>query len=346
MPDHSQMSLRSENEILFSWKAQDLPLVSIVCHTFQHGSYIKQTINSFLVQRTDFPIEIIIHDDASSDNTRSIIEDYQKKYPRIIFPILQTKNQYSQNKKPSFFTFKAARGKYIALCEGDDYWIDVNKLAKQVMVFKENNDVSLCFHPAEITDQITDTTGITCNHFSCDKKVPLQEVILGRGHFMPTASLMFVNKNIGALIESFKGAPVGDYFTQVYMSSLKGAYYINTPMSAYRKNTPTSWSANKHLDAKAQIKHKTSMIRPIAHLSAHLNMPAYNKYFEEVIAIYFVAATGLSQGGKNTINLYIQLIRLILNLDTLDKTSIFFRISRRLIRKKFGAFKKLYKNET
>ena len=85
------------------------------------------------MQKTTFPIEIIIHDDASTDGTAKIVKEYADKYPDLIVPILQTENQYSQGIKPSQnFVFPRARGKYIAFCEGDDYWTDPYKLQKQV----------------------------------------------------------------------------------------------------------------------------------------------------------------------------------------------------------------------
>ncbi|MBR9895052.1 MAG: glycosyltransferase [Gammaproteobacteria bacterium] len=339
MNDHIEKKLRSEKEIMSTWGDCDSPLVSIVCHTFEQERYIEDALASFLMQRTTFSFEIVIHDDASKDKTKEIIEGYRRQYPNIIFPILQTENQYSKNKKPSLFTFRAARGKYIALCEGDDYWIDTNKLARQVSVFKENPAVSLCFHPAKKYDVVNNSSSIMSKHFAHDTKVSLKEVILGRGHFMPTASLMFINEDIENLIESFKLAPVGDYFIQVYMSSLKGAYYINTPMSAYRKNSEGSWSANLHLEAESQIKHKILMIKPIAKFSEYLKIHNCNKYFEEVIAIYFVSATGLCHGVKNTLRLYIVLMLLVLQQNSLSRLSILLRVLRRLLLNKITRIK-------
>ena len=115
------------------------PLLSIICTTFNHAKFVKQTLAGFLLQQTNFPIEIIIHDDASTDGTQDIIKDYAKKDSRIKL-ILQTENQYSQNIKPlGYFCFPMAAGKYIALCEGDDYWVDPLKLQKQVDFLEANS---------------------------------------------------------------------------------------------------------------------------------------------------------------------------------------------------------------
>lgn len=116
------------------------PLVSICCTTYNHGKFIQDAIEGFLMQKTNFPIEIIIHDDASTDNTATIVKQYAEKHPGLIITILQTINQYSQGIKPwPNFVFPKARGKYIALCEGDDYWTDPLKLQKQVDFLEGNN---------------------------------------------------------------------------------------------------------------------------------------------------------------------------------------------------------------
>lgn len=109
------------------------PLVSILCATYNQRNYIAQTIEGFLMQKVNFPIEIIIHDDASSDETAEIVKQYAEKYPSLIKPILQKENQYSkQIRICKNFIYPKAQGKYFAECEGDDYWTDPNKLQKQI----------------------------------------------------------------------------------------------------------------------------------------------------------------------------------------------------------------------
>ena len=120
------------------------PLVSIACLTYNHVNYIKQCLDGFLIQETDFSIEILIHDDASTDGTADIIRSYEKKYPEIIKPIYQNVNQYSQGIKISrTYNFSRVKGKYIAICEGDDYWTDPKKLQKQVNFLEANRDYGL-----------------------------------------------------------------------------------------------------------------------------------------------------------------------------------------------------------
>lgn len=136
---------RAEGEIIGSWMGQDKPIVSVICATYNHEEYIRETIEGFLIQETDFPIEILIHDDASTDSTVAIIMEYTERYPKIIKPILQTENQHSKGQKISRLVLPYAKGDFIALCEGDDYWIDKHKLRKQVGVMHSNPDVGLVY---------------------------------------------------------------------------------------------------------------------------------------------------------------------------------------------------------
>jgi glycosyltransferase involved in cell wall biosynthesis len=125
-------------------------LVSICCITYNHERYIRDAIESFLMQETEFPFEIVIHDDASTDTTAHIIREYEKNYPELIKPIYQTQNQFSKGRfRPFFACLKKAKGKYVALCEGDDYWTDPLKLQKQVTFLEENPDYVITYTAVE-----------------------------------------------------------------------------------------------------------------------------------------------------------------------------------------------------
>jgi len=132
-----------------------IPLVSISCITFNHENYIRDCIEGFLIQETTFPFEVLIHDDASTDKTPEIITEYSAKHPNIIKPIFQTENQFSQGVRGIAikFNFSRAKGKYIAMCEGDDYWTDPHKLQKQVDFLETNPDYVICYHDASVIDE-------------------------------------------------------------------------------------------------------------------------------------------------------------------------------------------------
>jgi len=107
-------------------------MVSIVCDAYKHEKYIADALESFLMQKTNFPFEILVHDDASTDRTAEIIREYEKQYPDLIKPIYETENQYSkQDGSLARIQFGRVKGKYTAICEGDDYWTDPLKLQKQ-----------------------------------------------------------------------------------------------------------------------------------------------------------------------------------------------------------------------
>ena len=121
------------------------PLVSIRCLVYNHEPYLRQCLEGFVMQKTNFPFEAIVHDDASTDGSAAIIREYAEKYPDIIKPIYETENQYSKRDGSiRRIMDEHMRGKYIAMCEGDDYWIDPQKLQKQVELLEANPNVSLC----------------------------------------------------------------------------------------------------------------------------------------------------------------------------------------------------------
>ena len=148
----------TQEQIMQNWNGE-IPLVSISCITYNHEPYIVQALNGFLMQKTSFPFEVLVHDDASTDRTADIIREYEKKFPKIIKPIYQKENQYSKGftAVTATWNFPRAQGKYIALCEGDDYWIDENKLQIQVDFLERNPEYTMCFHNAEVLNEIPDT---------------------------------------------------------------------------------------------------------------------------------------------------------------------------------------------
>lgn len=129
--------------------------VSAICLTYNHENYIRQCLDSMLNQKTNFKYEIIVHDDASTDNTATIIKEYEKKYPNIIKPIYQEQNQYSLGKWIVEFALVKAKGEYLAFCEGDDYWCNESKLQQQFNYMEKHPGCSICFHNTYTYDMDT-----------------------------------------------------------------------------------------------------------------------------------------------------------------------------------------------
>lgn len=126
---------------------REIPLmVTIRCITYNHESYIRQCLEGFIMQKTNFRFEAIVHDDASTDGTATIIREYAEKYPDIIKPIFETENQYSKHDGSlQRIMSEHTHGKYVAICEGDDYWTDPLKLQKQVDFLEENHQYGMCY---------------------------------------------------------------------------------------------------------------------------------------------------------------------------------------------------------
>lgn len=137
----------------FSNGTNNNTMVSIICAAYNHEKYISKAIDGFLMQKTNFKYEILIHEDASTDNTAKIIKKYELQYPDIIKVIYQKENQYSQGINVFEILLNKAKGKYLAFCEGDDYWIDCNKLQKQVDFLENNKNFSAIFHNAIVVDE-------------------------------------------------------------------------------------------------------------------------------------------------------------------------------------------------
>jgi len=243
--------LRTENEIIRTWNSLE-PVISICCTTYNHESHLKETIQSFLMQETSFPFEIVIHDDASTDKTPQIILEYQKKYPSIIKVLFQSENQYKINGHLPFFnTWNAAQGKYIALCEGDDYWIDNQKLTKQLKLMVKL-DTDICFTNAflEYTD------GERKKRFSGSsqgERICISDIIKGGGGSMPTASILIKSSILKVLPDWFSKAPVGDFFLQILGSERNGAAYLDDATSVYRVAISGSWSSRRSKTPKIKI---------------------------------------------------------------------------------------------
>ena len=128
-------------------------LVSIRCCAYNHEPYIRKCLEGFVMQKTTFRFQAVVHDDASTDGTAEVIREFADKYPDIIKPIYQTENQYSKKIKSLWkHVFPRCRGKYIAICEGDDFWCDPNKLQMQYDFMEANPDYSLCMHGKYIID--------------------------------------------------------------------------------------------------------------------------------------------------------------------------------------------------
>lgn len=252
-------------------------VVSICCITYNHEKYIAEAIESFLMQKTNFNFEILIHDDASTDNTAAIIKKYEKKYPEIIKPIYQKENQYSKGKLISQNNYNRAKGKYIAICEGDDYWTDSYKLQKQVDYMEKNMECGGCFHAGELINAVTKKKVGEVKPFENDKILTAKDTILGGGGFVVTNSILCRTELLKNLPTFYLNAPVEDYPLQILVSMNKYAFYIKDTMSVYRVGIPTSWTGKKKI--KSEILNHNSKIEK---MMLEINEYSNRKYENEI----------------------------------------------------------------
>jgi glycosyltransferase involved in cell wall biosynthesis len=232
-----------DNPVLVSKQGQgqvSAPVVSISCNTYNQINFIREAIEGFLMQKTSFSVEILIHDDASTDGTAEIVREYEKKYPNVIFPIYQTENQYSKGIKiASNYQFPRARGKYIALCEGDDYWTDSLKLQKQVNFLEANPDYVLCFHKVKtlISNNLQDDDVLEKRYQAIANKQEIATIdLLKYKNFIHTCSVVFKNANIKFPFE-YNYSPIGDYFLFILLSELGLIHRIEEYMGVYRRGS-------------------------------------------------------------------------------------------------------------
>ncbi len=219
------------------------PLVSVCCLAYNHENTIAQAIEGVLSQKTNFDIEMIIHDDASTDQTAEIICEYVNKYPGIIRPIYQEVNQYHNCNLAKEYVNPLVRGKYIAICEGDDYWTNPNKLQIQIDYMEAHPECAMTFHAIEQLD----TDGKTIDYYPMRESgiVPTELVIKRGGLFCPSVSLV-IRSDVCMKWPKFRvKAKIYDYPIQI-LSALEGSiYYIHEKMGVYRYASAGSWTQER-----------------------------------------------------------------------------------------------------
>lgn len=225
------------------------PLVAIHCIAYNQDKYIRETLEGFVMQKTNFPFVAIVHDDASTDNTAVIIREYAQKYPNIINPIYETENQYSKPGNPlgkiMMQAIEKTGAKYVAYCEGDDYWTDPLKLQKQADFLENNPDYSLVCCNADNYIQ-TEKRLIKCQFI---KKGTFDINYLIIQNNIVTCSTM-LRKNLLNLYYKettlhSSGLYFGDYQLWLYMSTLGKCMYLSDIMCVYRI-CPSGVSKMKH----------------------------------------------------------------------------------------------------
>lgn len=213
------------------WPEGTVPVVSIHCMAYNHEQFIRDAIEGFLMQETTFPVEVLIHDDASEDRTADIIREYAERHPKLFKPVFQAENQYSRGNKPGPANMARATGEFLAWCEGDDCWIDARKLERQVRLMEENPDVSLTFHNAWVR-HADSRKDYFINH-GLDKEVFEFADLVPRGWFIATAS-MLCRRKPGVFPKMFAFTVGGDLIVHLNLALQGRLRYLNFVGSVYR----------------------------------------------------------------------------------------------------------------
>jgi glycosyltransferase involved in cell wall biosynthesis len=207
------------------------PLVSICCVTYNHENFISQCLDGFVMQQTTFPFEILIHEDASTDNTANIIKEYETQYPHLFRCVYQTINQFAIQNTLINILFPMAKGKYIAMCEGDDYWTDPLKLQKQVDFLELNPEYSVCHHACKIFNE--ENQQFSAPDFT---DIPLQYDIefLSKRNTIGTLTVMYRNQL--SLPLWFSKLNYGDYPQHLFHALFGKIKYFTDEMAVYRRH--------------------------------------------------------------------------------------------------------------
>ncbi len=263
--------------------------VSICCLVYNHKEYIRKALDSFLMQKTNFRYEILINDDCSTDGTTEIIREYERKYPDIIRPLYHSENQYSKSYKLGnmmsiTFNFPRVKGKYVALCEGDDFWTDETKLQQQFDALEQNPDCTFCSHIVRCTDEPGNPTddvipnkdtipsGIISSADAIDSICRLPYIFQTSSYFFRSELL---DEMLNRTPEFFEYSSSMDVLYMLYFASKGNFYHIDKEMSCYRVNSTTSIMSDLTKQKNSDKKNE----KKIKHYTEHLkSINAYNEY--------------------------------------------------------------------
>lgn len=262
--------------------------VSICCLVYNHEKYLRKCLDGFIMQKTNFKYEVLIHDDASTDSSPNIIKEYESKYPDIIKPIYQKENQFSKGIKIGFtYQYPRVKGKYIAFCEGDDYWCDENKLQIQIEAMERNPSCTLCSHRVEWINESGMSLGksepiidikhgfITqdefIKHFMCCDSYPFRT----NSYFIKSSVITDLYEN--GFPDFYTKCKVGDVPILLLCATKGDIYYIDKRMSYYRRGSLGSWTVRIRNNEKRYTEHITNMVETLERFDEYTEFK-YNQY--------------------------------------------------------------------
>nr|AXL04961.1 putative glycosyltransferase [Aeromonas hydrophila] len=279
-----------------SWRVDEPIRVSVCCITYKQEQYIVQAVDSFLMQKTTFPFEIIIGEDCGGDGTLTILAEYQKRYPNLI-KVITSENNVGANAN-ILRVFNAAKGDYIAICEGDDYWVDEVKLQKQYDNLILEKNINICFTASQKLAS-NGTINRYAYHNKHKKIFEFSSVVRGGGGFMPTASIMVKSEIVNKMPDWFVSAPIGDFYIQILGALGYGALYLPDVTCVYRLNAVGSWTNSKFKDSSSKIINDAKIHDRCIRKLEQLSDCRYNNDYNYAIAMFYYGAASLLTKNKD-----------------------------------------------
>ncbi len=290
--------------------------VTVWCLAYNHEKYIRKALEGFVSQKTNFKYEVIVHDDASTDKTVSIIKEFEEKYPEIIKPIYQKENQLQKGiDKMQDFLFPNAKGKYIAFCEGDDYWCDDQKLQTQYDIMQNNDDVVLCTHKVQcvneddsINDRVIPEKSYQLSNSQKISQTLFAELLFIKNGYPFHTSSYFIKKS---LLDSSEFKELYNYLNgdqRILHAALAhgNIYYLNETLSHRRLLTIGNWNQRFNaMNAERKISHFLKQI----HGEMIFDKLTLSKFHHQISHTVFRITTGLSISyGSKKIHPYLKTI--------------------------------------
>ncbi len=269
-PIQSEKAVRLPHPVRITeqvWPEGTVPVVSVFCITYNHEKFIRDAIEGFLMQETTFPVQIFVHDDASTDRTAEIVKEYAVKYPRLFWTLLQTENQYSKAKFAFFFDHLAKQcGEFIALCEGDDYWTAPHKLQRQVGCLEKRQGVTICAHSIDIVDD----AGSLKQKYPFNEiaeKVSLRDYLGSIYNPFHTASVVFRADCLRDMDFWWRDLSMGDWPLFMALLSKGTGCFMSDNMAVWRHHHGGVWALQPGLNSITKSLEAIAVMR--SHLGSH-----------------------------------------------------------------------------
>ncbi|MDQ2670444.1 MAG: glycosyltransferase family 2 protein [Gemmatimonadota bacterium] len=250
-----------ERELIARWDPAegDTPWVSVCCMAYNHADTVADAIEGMLAQRTDFPFEVLVQDDASTDDTAEVVRRYARSHPRVVTALLREENLYRRNGKTLGNVLPHARGRWIAVCEADDYWSDPEKLALQVAALRRTG-AELSLHPAVEVDTRTGAASMVGRLAHANDLLRPGSTL--RIRTPPYAAAVYARAALDRY-EQYRDRwrpPLGDVFMMAFGSAAGGVAYLDRPMSVYRRYLAGSWTVEHRTDHVGAARHGIRML--------------------------------------------------------------------------------------